>query len=280
MSQWNTCKTLIVIPARFHSQRFPGKPLVSIAGKSMLERVHKIAVTASSGFKNTQVVIATEDHRIVKHAQSFGATAILTPTDCATGSDRALSACHQLKVRPNAIVNLQGDAPLTPPSYIRALLSMLSTLSTPHHTETVVTPAVQLSWSALEEFRQFKQHSPFSGTTVVINQAHEALWFSKGIIPAIRHENSLRQSQDLSPIYRHIGLYGYTLKALERFVALPKSHYEQLEGLEQLRLLENGIPLKVVKVEPSRYPNLSGVDTPNDAQVAEQMILTYGEQAS
>ena len=124
--------------------------------------------------------------------------------------------------------------------------------------------------------RERKRQTPFSGTSCIVNAQDEALWFSKNILPAIRKEDRLRAAGPLSPVWRHIGLYGYKRAALERCVSLPEGHYEQLEGLEQLRFLENGMRIRAVKV-PAKKNAMWGIDTPQDAEHAEQLIAKYGE---
>ncbi len=137
----------------------------------------------------------------------------------------------------------------------------------------VATPIVNLSWDELDVLRERKQSLPFSGTTVTIDNQGQALWFSKQIIPAIRKEPQLRQASQDSPVYRHIGLYGYRTPILEKFVQLPEGRYEALEGLEQLRLLENGINIQTVLVNYNDLPGMAGVDTPEDAKKTEQLLL-------
>lgn len=262
----------LVIPARYGSTRFEGKPLAMIAGKSMLRRVYDIAVAATAGLPDARVLIATEDARVIDHAKSFGAQAVLTPEDCPTGSDRALAACQQLSTRPDIVLNLQGDAPLTPPSFVRALAEVL--VADP--SIDVATPVVQLSWEALDTLRENKKTTPFSGTTAILGNDNRALWFSKNILPAIRKEEKLRTSQPLSPVYKHVGLYGYRYGSLERFVSLPEGVYESLEGLEQLRMLEAGMVIRCVPVQFGAMPQI-GVDTQEDARRVEAAIARYGE---
>lgn len=266
-------KIAVIIPARYGSSRFPGKPLAQISGKSMLQRVHDVAKLATKNIQHADVYISTDDERIKEHAQSLGAQVVMTTEDCQTGSDRALNACAQLSDIPDIVINLQGDAPLTPPAFVQSLITTLLS-----DTEIdVATPIVQLSWPALDSLRQRKQTNPFSGTTAIIDKQQNALWFSKQIIPAIRNEQKLRNSQPLSPIFRHIGLYGYQFSALKKFVHLPEGYYEQLEGLEQLRMLESGLKIKTIKVDYQNYPSMSGVDTPEDLKLAEALIEKHGE---
>jgi len=131
-------------------------------------------------------------------------------------------------------------------------------------------------WEALDQLRAHKQKTPFSGTTAIVSSDNQALWFSKNIVPAIRKEAELRKSGTYSPILRHVGLYGYTFSALARFTQCEESHYEKLEGLEQLRLLENGFHIQAVEVNPSQI-SIPGIDTMEDLKLAERLILEHGD---
>jgi 3-deoxy-manno-octulosonate cytidylyltransferase (CMP-KDO synthetase) len=268
-------KTTLIIPARYASQRFPGKPLAKIAGKTMLARVCEIARSAIASMPTTtttpqtQILVATDDQRIVSHAQDLGVAAIMTPKECPTGSDRVLAAIDQLPEadQPDYVINLQGDVPLTPPHFVRTLLQVLQADAGIE----IITPVVQLSWGALDALRDSKKITPFSGTTAMVQDGH-ALWFSKNIIPAMRNEGALRQASALSPVYRHIGIYGYRLDVLRAFVGYPVSHYEQLEGLEQLRALTHGHKIRAVPVDYGEYPAFTGIDSPEDAVRAEKLL--------
>lgn len=262
-------RSVIIIPARYGSTRFPGKPLTIIAGKTLLQRVYEVASAAILNVCDVKIFVATDDDRIHAHALELGAEVLMTPEDCKTGSDRALAACSSLESPPEIVVNLQGDAPLTPPHFVTAIINSL--INNPEC--DVATPVAQLSWEALDDLRESKLQRPFSGTTAIVDEKNNALWFSKKILPALRQEEKLRQSQKLSPIFRHIGLYGYRFSALQKFVSLPEGNYEALEGLEQLRFLENGLKIKAVKVDYGQFPSMSGVDTLEDAKKAEQLLL-------
>ncbi|MEM7327831.1 MAG: manno-octulosonate cytidylyltransferase [Pseudomonadota bacterium] len=264
-------QTLIVIPARYASTRFPQKPLHLIAGRSLLSRVAQIAQRCIARSDDISYVIATDHPEIEAHARDIGAPVVMTDPESPSGSDRALEAAKLAAPDVDFIVNLQGDAPFTPPDYVKALIA--AARATDLH---VVTPIVQMSWEALDEVRERKKRTPFSGTSCIINSQNEALWFSKNILPAIRKEAQLRDATKLSPVWRHIGLYGYKTEALKRFVALPEGHYERLEGLEQLRFLENGMRIQAVKVAATESA-MWGIDTPQDAAHAEQLIARHGE---
>ena len=255
---------VVVIPSRYGSKRFPGKPLAQIRGRSLLQRVWSIARSVD---KVAGVYVATDDARIADHAAAFGAKVVMTPAACANGTERVLAAVHSLGTRPDAVVNLQGDAALTPPWVLQALVDTLST----DKALQMVTPAVQCSMSQVQELEQSKRTSAESGTLVVFDRKGDALYFSKSFIPHLRVRD-----QDPLPVFHHIGIYGYRMDALERYCALPEGPLERAEQLEQLRALENGIPIRVVLVD---YRNRShwSVDTPQDAAKVEAIIAREGE---
>jgi 3-deoxy-manno-octulosonate cytidylyltransferase (CMP-KDO synthetase) len=267
-------KTLIIIPARYGSTRLPGKPLKLIAGQSMLSRVVDIARSAASSCSERgtdveiDIVVATDDQRIARHCEEIGAGHVMTPASCPTGTDRALAALRALQSDADNVINLQGDAPLTPPDFITAMIDAFAAGDA-----DVVTPVVQLDWSELDVLRQSKLTTPFSGTTVTLGASGDALWFSKAIIPAIRDEERLRAIGTLSPVHRHIGVYGYRRAMLELFVDLPQGRYEKLEGLEQLRVLEHGYRIGCVVVDYAGRPSMSGVDSAEDIVRAERLIM-------
>ncbi len=261
-------KTLIIIPARYGSSRFPGKPLHNIAGKTMLQRVCETAQRAAQKLPAVEVLVATDDDRILKHAQQIGVPAVITPTNCQSGSDRILAAIDQLTVKPTRVINLQGDTPLTPELILNLLLERLDTVKDNY----IVTPVVQLTWAQLDLLRASKQSNPFSGTTAVISDQDEALWFSKQIIPALRDEEQLRANQALSPVFQHLGIYGYTLDMLQTFTKLMPGIYESLEGLEQLRFLEHGHKIHTIQVTLPDLNAWRGVDTLADAEFVRSII--------
>jgi len=257
-------KTAIIIPARYASTRFPGKPLIEIAGQTMLSRVADIARKAAEGL-NVTLAVATEDERIEKHCKDIGITCVMTSDSCKTGSDRVLEAAQKLGGDFEFVVGLQGDAPFTPVDAPRKLIEAFAK----DPTLEVATPIVKLRWSELDALRTSKKTTPFSGTTCVIDAKGKALWFSKTILPAIRKEN---REDEFSPVYQHIGLYGYRFDVLKKFVTLPEGHYEKLEGLEQLRLLENGISIQTVTLEVDAGLAQAGIDSPEDVARAEKLL--------
>lgn len=257
-------KAVIIIPVRWASGRLPGKPLAAIAGKTMLERVWHLAraVKNASG-----VWIATDDQRIFDHAKKIGAQAVMTSGSCANGTERVFDAVKNLKPEAGVIINLQGDAPLTPPWIIEALIDKM--MSNPSC--EIATPAVRLPADVFEKFREASKNGKAGGTTVTFDKRGRALYFSKSIIPYVRDP----KSADL-PVYKHLGIYAYTPDALKRWVALPPGVFEQAEQLEQLRALEHGLPIDVVLVD-TRGRTLWSVDNPSDIAMVEDIIKKEGE---
>jgi len=254
----------IVIPARYHSRRLPGKPLLDIRGTSLLERVWRIA-GAVDGV--SAVYIATDDRRIADHAAGFGGAALMTSAELATGTDRVRAAMALMERRPDAVINLQGDAVLTPPWVVQALVDEFQA----DPAVGMVTAAVQCSWRQLAEIEAQKAQSPASGTLVTVDRFGRALYFSKAIIPYLRNRDFT-----VPPVLRHIGIYGYACDLLDRLADLPPSPLERAEQLEQLRALENGIPITVALVD-YRGRTHGSVDSREDIALVESIIDREGE---
>lgn len=266
---------VIVIPARYGSTRFPGKPLMKIAGETMISRVISVAKEASKDFENVSLLVATDDKRIKDHVDTLDVPCVMTPESCKTGSDRALAAVQTLDNKPDFVLNLQGDAPFTPP---QALHKMIAAFRDKPDLQ-VITPVHRLSWDDLERLREAKKETPFSGTCAIISEDGRALWFSKNILPAVRKEEDMKEGEPMSPVHQHLGLYGFRTDILEKFCSLPQSTYEQLEGLEQLRLLENGITIDTVLLDVEAGTLQSGIDTPEDLARAEAMLAAQDLKA-
>lgn len=261
----NKKRSIIVIPSRYGSTRLPGKPLIKILGTSLLERVWRIA-------KHTQaneVYIATDDQRINEFAQGFGAKVIMTSKDCKTGTDRVAEVAKILAPKDNPFfINLQGDALLTPPWVIDDIIKQLPKAKAP-----ILTPARKLTGSKITEFLDHKKISPSSGTTVVFNKNHLAMYFSKNILPFDR--NNYKNLTDIS-IFKHIGLYAYQYQTLLTLTELTQSPLEKIEQLEQLRALENNIPIQIVEVD-YRNRTEASIDTREDIPFVEALIDNEGE---
>ena len=270
-SNLSSAEILVVIPARYGSHRLPGKPLKKIAGIPMLGRVIAQARQALVDIPNARLLVATDDPRIVSYADLIQVPVCLTSVACTSGSDRVHQAIQNLSKPPEIIVNLQGDLMIMPDHYLRALImAMQADLNC-----VVGTPVVQLSWEALGQLELSKKKTPFSGTTVILNKNKEAIWFSKQLIPAIRNRDLLEKTTPMSPVFKHVGLYAYRYSALEKFVTLPPGQYEQLESLEQLRFLENQIPIQCVPVPA--VTDCLGVDSIEDLKRVEAVILSQGD---
>ena len=229
-----------------------------------------MARAAIAGLADAELMVATDDLEIADHAEAAGCRAAMTDSAIATGSGRALAAALQNPEPPRFVVNLQGDSPFQPEGALRAVIAALQAGA------EVATPVIALDWPALDALRDHKTRSPFSGTTCARAPDGRALWFSKTILPAIRGEESLRATQPLSPVWRHVGLYGYTLDALTRFERTPPTALENLEGLEQLRLLELGMAVQTVAVDPPLFDS-SGIDTEADIARVEALIAAHGD---
>ena len=264
-------KDLIVIPARYGSTRLPGKPLLKIAGRTLLERVTAIARVAAREAGGCAVVVATDDARVADHAHVLGVETVMTPEALDSGSARACAAARAQARTPGLVINLQGDAPFIPPAILSGLIEILRTGGA-----DVATPVYRLDWERLDRLRAHKVKAPFSGTTCIRGPDGRALWFSKAIIPAIRDEAALRAAGPLSPVWQHMGLYGYRMAALEWFASTAPTPYESLESLEQLRFLEGGRTIDTLEADAPRHA-MSGIDTEADLQLAETLIAQLGD---
>ncbi|MBV6631557.1 MAG: 3-deoxy-manno-octulosonate cytidylyltransferase [Alphaproteobacteria bacterium] len=256
-------QTAIIIPARYGSSRFPGKPMAKIAGTAMLERVWRIAKAVE---RVDAVYVATDDDRIAKLVTDFGGEAVMTPTTCRNGTERSLATLAEIDVQPDIVLNLQGDAVLTPPWILQALVDAMQD----DVGLTMATPAVRMTAKQVADLVAAKADGQVSGTTVTFDSKYRALYFSKRVIPYVRGRS------DAPPIYRHIGLYAYRRDVLETLCGLEPGPLEQAEQLEQLRALENGIGIQVVEVDYRGRTHWS-VDAPEDVVKVEELIAEEGE---
>ena len=266
-------RILIVIPARYGSTRLPGKPLIRIAGIEMIRRVAAIAAYVSGKVSGCSYVVATDDERVASFCERHSIPAIMTSPSCNSGTERCWDAVQKYNEKPAFIINLQGDNPLCPPWFLEDMITEWER----HPEGQVFTPYVQLEWNELDAFYEAKKITPHSGTTVEIDRFGFALTFSKLPLPAIRKREALEKTQERSPIRRHIGLYGYTYFALEQYFQLEPGQYEEPEGLEQMRFIENRIPVKMVEANYRGRKGMSGVDSIEDVARAEAIISQWGE---
>lgn len=238
-----------IIPARYASTRFPGKPLALIAGKPLIQHVVERCRDAKS---LSEVVVATDDTRIADVARGF-CRVEMTRADHPSGSDRIAEVA--LRCKCDAIVNIQGDEPLIEPMVIDAVAGALE------HGEmsTAATP-----------IRNPDEYDNPNVVKVVVNAAGRALYFSRRTIPYLREAASRSANEQLAafPFLKHLGIYGYRRETLLQLVKFPMSPLENAEKLEQLRALENGIQITVVKVD---YDSV-GVDVPQDVAKVEKLL--------
>jgi len=258
-------KSVIIIPARYSSSRFPGKPLAKINNKTMINRVYSIAKSVDN---IDEVFVATDNKEIFDHVESFNGKAVLTDESCQNGTERVYQALKNLNLKPEVIINLQGDTPITPPWIIQDLVEYL--VRNPN--TDMATIAARLTDTRYKEMLKRKTTGDTRETLVVFNKNHDALYFSNAFIPFPRSE----KHNMIAPTFKHIGIYGYSYEFLEKFLLLPPSNLEQTESLEQLRALDNGYKIKVIEVDfKGRTP--CSVDHPDDIQIAENIINKEGE---
>lgn len=261
--------TTILIPARFQSSRFPGKPLVELRGagakpKTLIQR----SVEAARRVRGVAgVFVTTDDERIADVCSGLGVGVIITSSDCRNGTERcaeALGSLHQ----PDLVINFQGDALLTPPEFVEALIERMKEDAGAE----VATPAMRLRSSEVRLLQNEEAAGRVGGTSVVTNARGHALYFSKRLIP---HLPPGALDQDLSPVLLHVGIYAYRPSALKRYAAMPVGELEALEGLEQLRFLSAGIPVAVVEVETPAFA-LRELNNPEDVAPIEQALAEAG----
>lgn len=258
----------IVIPARFKSTRYPGKPLAPIRGASGLHKplIQRSFEAASEVDQGLPVFIATDDIRIAAAAEAFGAAVVMTPESCANGTERVAAALPGLPAGVDIVVNFQGDALLTPCALVTALIAHMVSDGDCQ----VATVAVRCSPTAYQHLIADQTAGRSGGTTVVCNGRDEALYFSKRVIPHIL-PGSAAESEP--PIFMHLGLYAYRRSALHRYIETPSTQIEELEGLEQLRFLHAGIPVAVVKCDPPDWDAIE-LNNPSDLGPIEAILAS------
>lgn len=237
-------KTIIIIPARYDSSRYPGKPLVELTqadgSKKSLIRMSWEAASKVSGID--AVYIATDDTRIRDAAAGFGAQVIMTAKSCENGTARCADAMCRADLTADIIVNFQGDALLTPPWFVEDLTKAMRD----DKTAMVATPVLQCDTVDYRYFVEDRRAGRVGGTTAVFDNNYHALYFSKEVIPYI--EPGKVPTHDI-PVFHHIGVYAYRPEALAAYTSWEEGRLERQEGLEQLRFLENGHAVRCVVVE-------------------------------
>lgn len=263
---------LIVIPARYASTRYPGKPLVELTGvdgdkRTLIERSWRAACAVAAV---DRVVVATDDDRIRLAAEEFGAEVVMTSERCANGTERCAEAHAALGGGYDVVVNLQGDAPLTPHWFIEELV--LGLLAAPGM--GLATPVLQCDGATLNSLLADRAVGRVGGTTAVFATDHSGLYFSKEVVPfcAERFDDTAK-----TPVFHHVGVYAYRPDALASYPSWPAGPLEQLEGLEQLRFLENGRKILCVEVE-ARGREFWELNNPEDVARIEAMMAKMGEK--
>jgi len=244
-------KVLGIIPARYGSTRLEGKPLVDICGKPMIQRVYEQAKKALD-----YVLIATDDKRIEKVVKEFGGEVVMTSTSHTTGTNRCLEAYEVFKKQTNIdfdiVLNIQGDEPLLAPTQIESLVSCFNSSKVQMATLVIAT---------------LKNEDLSSGVFVVFDKNFNAMYFSRSVIPTVRDEDKKEWSKN-NTFYKHVGMYGFTPKALNKFAYLEQTPLENFEKLEQLRWLENENQIKVaITTEIS-----VSVDTQEDVEKVRKLL--------
>jgi 3-deoxy-manno-octulosonate cytidylyltransferase (CMP-KDO synthetase) len=259
----------IMIPARFASSRLPGKPLVQLKGagggpKPLIQRSYE-AARRIAGIDG--VFVVTDDTRIADACATFGAGVIMTSPDCRNGTERCAEAVGQLH-EPDLVINFQGDALLTPPGFVEALIEHMRA----DRNADVATPAMRLPSREVRALQTDEAAGRVGGTSVVVDDSGNALYFSKRLLPHLP-EGAL--DERLSPVRLHVGVYAYRPRALAAYAATPVSELEALEGLEQLRFLAAGIPVAVVEVSMPPFA-LRELNNPEDVAPIEAALAEAG----
>ena len=250
-------KFTAVIPARYASTRFPGKPLAMLGGKTVIQRVYEQAASVLS-----EVYVATDDERILSAVEAFGGYAVMTRTDHQSGTDRIEEAIEKIEESGKwkeerdemVIINIQGDEPFIQPSQIKTLMALFD------------DPQTQIGTLG-KRFESMEAVSNPNSPKIVTDHRGFALYFSRSVIPFIR---GVETDEWLShyPFLKHLGVYAYRREVLAEVTRLPQGQLEKAESLEQLRWLENGYRIRVGLTDVETV----GIDTPADLERAEQFL--------
>ncbi|WP_425039002.1 3-deoxy-manno-octulosonate cytidylyltransferase [Primorskyibacter sp. S187A] len=259
-------KTVILIPARYASTRYPGKPLAALrqadgSSKTLIQMSWE-AAQAIAGVAAVHVV--TDDDRIKQAAEGFGASVLMTSPDAENGTARCAEAAAHVDA--DLIVNFQGDAPLTPPWFVEDLIAAMAQDAS----ADMATPVLQCDAGTYAMFAEDRRNGRVGGTTAVFGADYRALYFSKEIVPYI--DPGKVPATDI-PVYHHVGVYAYRPAALEAYTRWPVSELETLEGLEQLRFLVNGAAVRCVEVQ-ARGRVFWELNNPEDIARIEKVLAT------
>ena len=259
---------LIAIPARYASTRYPGKPLVSLKGpdgdKTLIRRSWEAAMAVRGV---DRVVVATDDTRIADHARGFGADVVMTSTAAQNGTERCAEVVQQVPGF-DVVVNLQGDAPLTPAWFVEDLIAGLAADAE----ADIATPVLRCDGRAVAGFLADRRAGRVGGTTAVFGAGGRGLYFSKEVIP---YTGQTFADDEPTPVFHHVGVYAYRPAALMAYPQWPVGPLETLEGLEQLRFLENGRKVLCVEVA-AKGRQFWELNNPSDVPVIEAMMASMG----
>ena len=262
--------TVILIPARHASSRYPAKPLATLrqpdGSSKTLIRMSWEAACRVRGVD--EVWVATDHEDIRAEAESFGARVVMTSSDCENGTARCAEALRNMGRDFDLVINFQGDAPLTPPWFVEALIDAMKA----DPSVGMATPVLRCDRETWENFREDRRHGRVGGTTAVFDNSMNALYFSKEVIPFADPD----KVGDVIPVFHHVGVYAYRPEALAAYEAAGVGSLETLEGLEQLRFLQNGLPIRCVEVE-GRGRVFWELNNPVDVARIETVLATQGE---
>ena len=246
-------KFIAIIPARYASTRFPGKPLALLGGKPVIQRVYEQAVSVLG-----QACVATDDDRILQTVEAFGGCAVMTSTAHRSGTDRIEEAAQKLETDADVIINIQGDEPFIQASQIETLCRLFD------------DPETEIGTLG-KRFESIEAAENPNSPKIVTDLRGYALYFSRSIIPFIRGEERGEWLRHY-PFLKHLGIYAYRREVLTAITQLPQSPLEIAESLEQLRWLQNGYRIKVGETDVETV----GIDTPDDLQRAEEFLRSIG----
>ena len=245
-------KFTAVIPARYASTRFPGKPLAMLGGKTVIQRVYEQAASVLS-----EVYVATDDERILSAVEAFGGRAVMTRADHQSGTDRIEEAVEKTGTQADVIINVQGDEPFIQPSQIKTLMTLFD------------DPQTQIGTLG-KRFESMEAVSNPNSPKIVTDHRGFALYFSRSVIPFIRGVETDEWLYHY-PFLKHLGVYAYRREVLAKVTRLPQGQLEKAESLEQLRWLENGYRIRVGLTDVETV----GIDTPADLERAEQFLTQW-----
>ena len=242
-----------IIPARYASTRFPGRPLAVLGGKTVIQRVYEQVNNVLS-----EVYVATDDERIFKCVESFGGKAVMTRSDHQSGTDRIQEAVEKTSTQTDVIINVQGDEPFIQPSQIQTLMQLFD------------DPSTQIGTLG-KYFENIEAVENPNSPKIVMDDRGFALYFSRSVIPYIRGKERQNWFGEY-PFLKHLGVYAYRREVLTEVTKLPQSSLEKTESLEQLRWLQNGYRIRVGLTDVETV----GIDTPEDLQRAEAFLNQIG----